>query len=67
MYPALPLFKPWLSDSDLRPADETFSQTFAMESSQLPEMAAYHDHNVQAEQQEQQTENEVRERVEELS
>ena len=38
-----------------------------MESSKLPKMVAYHYHNVQAEQQEQQMENEVRERVEELS
>jgi len=65
-YHLLKLFKPWRSESDLRPADKTFSQTFAIESSKLPEMAAYHDHNVQAEQQEQQMENEVRERAEEL-
>ena len=65
-YQLLKLFKPWRSESELRLSDRTFSETFAAESSRLPEMAAYHDHNVQAEKQEEKMEDDVRERAEEL-
>ena len=65
-YQLLKLFKPWRSESDLRLADKTFSETFAAESSRLPEMAAYHNHNIHAEKQEEQMENDVRERAEGL-
>ena len=65
-YQLLKLFKPWRSESDLCLEGKTFSQTFATESSRLPEMAAYHDNNIQTEQQEQQLENDVKERAEEI-
>jgi len=56
------LFKPWRLESDLCLPEKTFSQSFATESSRLPEMAAHHDHSIKAEQQEEQMANDVRQR-----
>jgi len=53
-YQLMKLFQPWRLESDLCLPEKTFSQTFGTESNRLAEMVAYHNHSIQAEQQEEQ-------------
>ena len=65
-YQLLKLFKPWRSELDLCLPDKSYSETFLVECSRLPEMVSYHDHCIDVEEKKKKIEEVVKERAHEL-
>jgi hypothetical protein len=65
-YFLLKLFKPWRTESDITIPGKTYQETYELCKSQLPDMQDYHERNVHISKQQEQQENAVQARAEEL-